>query len=97
MRKSAHWSEYFILSLLLIRAWHGQFKRKLELRRAIWVAAAVCVYALGDELHQVFVPSRTASLADVTLDSLGGICGILWNYLGTKGKFVAPNAAPDNN
>jgi VanZ family protein len=85
IRKLSHWSEYFILSLLLIRAVHGQLNRKGELRRAIWVAAAVALYALSDEFHQVFVPSRTPSLADVTIDSFGGICGILWTYLGPRG------------
>jgi VanZ family protein len=94
IRKLAHWSEYFIFSLLLILAVHGQFKRKVELRRAVWIAAAVFMYALSDELHQLFVPSRTASLADAALDSFGGICGILWTYLGPKGKSVAVNAAP---
>jgi VanZ family protein len=43
----------------------------------------VCVvfatfYAASDEWHQSFVPSRTASLADVTIDSVGAICGALW-------------------
>lgn len=97
IRKLAHWSEYLIFSLLLIRALQGQFKRKLELRRAVWIAAGISIYALSDELHQVFVPSRTASLADAALDSFGGICGILWTYLGTKGKSVAANAAPSDD
>jgi VanZ family protein len=97
IRKLAHWSEYLIFSLLLIRAFQGQFKRKLELRRAAWIAAGIFIYALSDELHQVFVPSRTASLADAALDSFGGICGILWTYLGSKGKSVTANAPPGND
>ena len=96
IRKLSHWSEYFIFSLLLIRALHGQFKVKMKLSRVVWIAAVVFLYALSDELHQAFVPSRTASLADVTIDSFGGICGILWTYLGPKGKPVADNGAPDN-
>lgn len=95
IRKLSHWGEYFVFSLLLIRAVHGQFKHKVELRRAVWIAAAVFLYALSDELHQVFVASRTASLADVTIDSFGGICGILWTYLHPKGKRVVANAVPD--
>jgi VanZ family protein len=97
IRKLSHWSEYFIFSLLLIRAVRGQFKNKVELRRAVWIAAVVFLYALSDELHQDFVPSRTASFADVTIDSFGGICGILWTYLRSKGKRVAANAAPDDH
>jgi VanZ family protein len=97
IRKLSHWGEYFIFSLLLIWALHGQFKHKVELRRAVWIAAVVFMYALSDELHQVFVQSRTASLADVTIDSFGGICGILWTYLRPKRKQVAANAAPDDH
>lgn len=96
VRKLAHWSEYFIFSLLLVRALSGRFKSPLELRRAVSILAVVFLYALSDELHQVFVPSRTASLADVGIDSLAGICGILWTYLCPKGKRFASDAAPDN-
>lgn len=96
IRKLSHWSEYFIFSLLLIRAVHGRLKGKGELRRAIWVAAAVALYALSDEIHQVFVPSRSPSLADVTIDSFGGICGILWTYLSPKSQRPALNQTPDN-
>lgn len=86
IRKLAHWSEYFIFSLLLLRAVHGRLKGRIELRRALLVAAAVAIYALSDEFHQVFVPSRSPSLADVSIDSFGGICGILWTYLSPNGK-----------
>ena len=97
VRKSSHWTEYFIFSLLLIRALQGHFKSKVELRRAVWIVAIVSLYALSDELHQAFVPSRTASLADVTIDSVGGICGILWTYLCPNGKSFAANAALENH
>jgi VanZ family protein len=97
IRKSAHWTEYFIFSLLLIRALQGHLQSKVDLRRAVWILAIVSLYALSDELHQAFVPSRTASLADVTIDSVGGICGILWTYLCPKRKSFAANAALDNH
>ena len=97
IRKSSHWTEYFIFSLLLIRALQGRVNSKVELRRAVWILAIVSLYALSDELHQAFVPSRTASLADVAIDSVGGICGILWTYLCPKGKSFAANVALDNH
>ena len=96
VRKLAHWGEYFIFSLLLVRALHGRFKSQLELRRAVWIVAVVFLYALSDEIHQVFVPSRTPSLADVTIDSFAGMCGILWTYLCPKSKGFATDAAPEN-
>ena len=91
IRKSAHWIEYFIFSLLLIRALGG-FSNKLHFSRALTIVTAVLLYALSDELHQVFVPSRTASLADVGIDWFAGICGILWTYLGPTGKSCATDA-----
>ena len=97
IRKLSHWSEYFIFSLLLIRASHGQFNLKLNLRQAVWVAAAVSIYALSDEFHQLFVSSRTASLADAALDSFGGICGILWTYLRPKGNSIAASVPPGDD
>ncbi len=86
IRKLAHWSEYFIFSLLLIRALSGGLRGKLNFARAVGILAAVLLYALSDEFHQVFVPSRTPSLADVGIDWFAGICGILWTYLSPKGK-----------
>ncbi|HHQ44734.1 MAG TPA: hypothetical protein ENN13_01180 [Candidatus Altiarchaeales archaeon] len=33
-------------------------------------------YGISDELHQHFIPGRTASLWDVLLDSLGAVFGV---------------------
>jgi VanZ family protein len=97
IRKLGHCTEYFIFSLLLIRALSGRFTRRLDFGRAVSIVAAVLLYALSDEFHQVFVPSRTASLADVGIDSFAGICGILWTYLGPKGKPCATDANLDGS
>ena len=37
----------------------------------------VLAYALFDELHQSFVPGRTASLADFCADGLGGLVAVI--------------------
>jgi VanZ family protein len=70
IRKCAHFVEYFLLSLLILRALRGD---RNELRFA-WVTAIVVVggYAALDEFHQSFVPGRTAELSDVLLDTLAG-------------------------
>ena len=77
LRKAAHLSEYAILAALLHRA----LVNTVLVGRA-WASAAivlvVCsVYAMTDELHQSFVPSRLASARDVVIDSVGAICGVL--------------------
>ncbi len=78
MRKLGHWTEYFVLAVLMMRALRKETGKNLELRHAAHALIFILIYALSDELHQVFVPSRTASLGNVMIDVLGGICGILW-------------------
>jgi VanZ family protein len=78
MRKLGHWTEYFILAVLTMRALRKETGSNWELRHAVHTLIFILIYALSDELHQVFVPSRTASFGDVMIDVLGGICGILW-------------------
>lgn len=71
VRKSGHFTEYFILSLLILR---GIRAGRKEVRLA-WMAIAllaVASYASLDEFHQRFVPSRTAAVSDVVLDTIGG-------------------------
>jgi VanZ family protein len=76
LRKSAHLTEYFILSLLILR---GIRAGRKEIRLA-WMAIAVLAvafYASLDEFHQRFVPGRTAAVSDVVLDTIGGAFGQL--------------------
>jgi VanZ family protein len=79
-RKLGHASEYFVLALLLIRAFRMQTNR-WDRKWLGWTFAIVSVYALGDEFHQLFVASRDSAWGDVMLDILGGACGIFWMYL----------------
>lgn len=78
MRKLGHFSEYCILALLLMRALNAEFAEQSAKSRINWSIALIVIYAVSDELHQAFVPSRTASPWDVLIDSLGGMCGTLW-------------------
>ena len=65
IRKAAHFTEYGILFLLLIR---GPMRG-----HAVLALAACALYALLDEGHQNFVPNRTASFYDVALDCSGAL------------------------
>ncbi len=78
LRKLGHWSEYFILASLLTRALEKEFPSHTRIARWVWCVLLTTLYAASDEWHQSFVPSRTANLADVTIDSVGAICGALW-------------------
>lgn len=72
IRKTAHFAEYFILSLLLLRGIRGE-NRGIKLASALVAIAVVACYASLDEFHQSFVPGRTAAVGDVMIDTSGGI------------------------
>ena len=72
IRKCAHFIEYFILSLLILRGIRGG-RRETHLRWAVIAVIIVAAYASLDEIHQIFVPGRTAAVRDVLLDTSGGI------------------------
>jgi len=77
VRKGGHLTEYAILAWLSARAFLTS-SRELFRRRWFWFALlVVVVYALGDEFHQSFVPSRTGSIYDSMIDSAGGLTGLL--------------------
>ena len=76
VRKLGHLSEYFILALLLRRAFDDQAVAQPEKHRAFYTVLIATLYAISDEWHQSFVPSRTSSAQDVLIDAIGAICGV---------------------
>lgn len=73
IRKFGHISEYFVLGLLLFRAFCGTRANPEVYKCMLYSLIVLVIYALSDEFHQSFVQTRTASLADVGLDTIGGI------------------------
>jgi len=71
IRKSAHFTEYFILGLLLLRGIRGG-RRGVKLAWALVAISIVFCYASLDEFHQSFVPGRTPAFPDVMIDISGG-------------------------
>lgn len=76
-RKLAHFTEYAILALLAARAFWTSPNPALKRRWFLISLGIIIVYALIDEFHQSFVPSRTASIADSFVDMVGGITALL--------------------
>jgi VanZ family protein len=79
-RKTGHLTEYFIFALLCARAFRTS-SRELLRQRWFWASLLLVVaYSLSDEFHQSFYPSRTASIYDSVIDSVGGLLAltILW-------------------
>jgi VanZ family protein len=80
IRKSAHFTEYFIFYLLLYRGIRaGRAGWRWSWGIGAWFIAAV--YACLDEIHQSFVASRTASARDSLLDSIGAFAALIVLFL----------------
>lgn len=87
IRKTAHFTEYFIFSLLILRA----IRAGRQDTRLTWALLAIIIvagYAALDEFHQSFVPGRTPLVTDVLLDTTGGTVAqivaafvLLWGHV----------------
>ena len=70
--KLAHLVVFTILGVLVAGA-----VRHLKTPRSSWWAwVLVVLYAIGDEIHQSFVPGRSPLVTDVAIDSIGGVLGL---------------------
>lgn len=76
-RKVAHFTEYAILAYLAARAFRTSPRPALANRWFIAALALVVAYALLDEYHQSFVPSRTGTIYDSFIDIAGGLTALL--------------------
>jgi VanZ family protein len=76
-RKIAHFTEYAILGFLAAWAFRSSPRPAISRRWFLICATLVVVYALMDEYHQSFVPSRTASIFDSLIDMAGGLTALL--------------------
>ena len=72
--KSAHYLEYGMLALLLSMAFILVKKRRY---RYLFIMLVVILYAISDEIHQMFSDGRTPRVLDVMIDSLGGLTMVL--------------------
>ena len=79
IRKLAHFSIYTVVGLLMMSLMSTY---KLKQNKRIWTSFMVGVlYASSDEIHQYFVPGRSARVFDVMIDSAGvclGICIVIF-------------------
>ena len=79
VRKGAHYTIYTIGGFLIMNYTYSMEKtKKQKILESLLFGA---FYAGTDELHQYFVPGRSARLFDVGIDTLGVLTGILI-YLG---------------
>ncbi|HEX8136431.1 MAG TPA: VanZ family protein [Pyrinomonadaceae bacterium] len=86
VRKGAHFTEYAILALLAARAFSTSSRALLRRRWFTCALLLVLFYALSDEFHQTFVPSRTGSIYDSLIDMSGGLMALLCRKLWRRRK-----------
>lgn len=82
IRKVAHFSIYTVVGLLLMGLL-STYKIKENWRMILSILLGM-LYAISDEIHQGFSPGRSPRIADVYIDTLGVILGILLILLGIK-------------
>jgi len=77
--KLAHLAVYGLLGLLVLRALARTTRLALATRAFVTVVL-VTVFGVTDELHQVFVPGRSAEVLDVVADGAGALlaCVVFW-------------------
>ncbi len=82
IRKLAHYIEYLILGILVINMFI-----KNNIPQSYLISIIFCIiYAISDEIHQLFVPGRACQIKDILIDSIGSITGIYLYKLISKRK-----------
>jgi VanZ family protein len=79
-----HSVEYLGLGILTARALNRGLLHPVP-PRTLLIAFLLCVvYAISDEIHQMFVPNRLADVTDVLSDATGAGAGLLALHLGHR-------------
>ena len=75
LRKLAHLTEYAVLGALLLRA----------IRSPVAGVVVATLYAVTDEVHQLFVEGRHGAPLDVGIDAVGALAGVLlWQWVSLR-------------
>ena len=81
VRKSAHFTEYMLLGFFLMGAFAKPASEKQEKKKngrmmeMLLSLGTGVLYAVSDEIHQIFVPGRSCQAFDVMIDSSGVLSG----------------------
>ncbi|MEG0346382.1 MAG: VanZ family protein [Erysipelotrichaceae bacterium] len=82
VRKGAHASLYFILAITCFLT-----LKEFKVKNTETICILLCLlYASSDEIHQIFIRGRTASILDVIIDMLGATFGVLLIYTIKKNR-----------
>lgn len=88
-RKGAHLFEYFILAFLWARVFWMHNKDENN-NAYYWAIFTSFVFAISDEIHQIFVFGRSGKATDVLIDFIGVLIGVYaYYYIHKKRKLKA--------
>ncbi len=76
-RKATHVTAYGLVGALWFRALRSDSAIRWTARWSWQAIAITAFFASADEIHQIFVPSRTASFGDVLLDVGGAASAVV--------------------
>lgn len=74
--KIKHFGAYLILSVLTTLAFYFQNRwAKVKEKYYLFSILIVSLYGCLDEIHQMFIPNRSAEFLDWTADTIGAVLG----------------------
>lgn len=79
VRKTAHLLEFAGLALLFSNAFYQTVQKKKFV--PIFAFLSTSLYAVSDEIHQIFVDGRSCQFTDWVIDSSGAVIGIVAFYI----------------
>ena|SRR5436190_6568916 len=91
--KALHFPEYLVLAFLLARAFRGE--GLAPVRAALFALLLASAYGASDELHQSFVPERTADIFDWIADTSGAAAAAAAFSTASRLRRRLPRSQPD--
>lgn len=78
VRKTAHFTLFFLFGLFLITAMLISYEKKYSVAKIFVMSMIIAlIYAISDEVHQIFVPERGPGVKDVLIDFSGSMTAFL--------------------
>ena len=74
--KGVHFIEYAVLGWLCAVAAARTWPTRAWWRTALFALFVAVLWGLSDEIHQAFVPGRSAERADLVADAIGAAFGV---------------------
>lgn len=79
-----HFTVFFLLSFFLLVTLTG--KKKIKTKNIFISIVISVIYAVLDEIHQMFVPLRSPDLGDVLVDSIGILIAAMVYFYSKKSE-----------